>query len=119
MIFLWVAKIWVFFKVLFAIPKPMDVKRLNRDLKCPVCGGERGRLRCVTREQLVQGRPVTPMTLCEHTCLECGARFYERPVAEVNPSFVFQAVPRNRLERLADEADANEKFRQLERSQAN
>jgi hypothetical protein len=96
-LFYWIRGLLKKIAWLFKLPQELDVARVNPDLKCPVCGAEDGRLRCV--EQLVTNGTAI---LCEHTCNVCAARFYEKPVAKVNPSLVAHAVPRNQLEKDAD-----------------
>ncbi len=104
MIFHWLMKVLRFLAWLVFPPPKELLARVNPNMRCPVCGWAKGRLRCVEME--VQGPAVNGVrkvqTYAQHTCRVCGARCYESPVANVNPNFVHPAIPRDEIEKLED-----------------
>jgi C4-type Zn-finger protein len=115
MIFRWIQTLFRLFAMLF-IPPPRRGPRINSNLTCPVCGAEDGTLRCV--EVAATATPDTQLvsvtTLCQHRCNRCGARFYEKPVANVNPALVTPAIARNDIERAEDLRNTLQAGRQRE-----
>lgn len=91
------------------IPPPAG-SRVRRDpnLRCPVCGAHKGRLRCVAKE--IEGQEQTGAAkvgiFCEHTCAVCGARYCENPIAKVTTKIVQPAIPRSDIEKAEDVDDA-------------
>ena len=92
----------------FRKPLPRDIARIDPNLACPVCGARKGRLRCVVLAgpgpQSKDLPNLNMKVMCQHTCLRCGARSFEDPVAKVDPSHVLPAVPRDELEEREDRA---------------
>ena len=91
------------------VPPPASYwAKAERNRKCPVCGHRQGRLRCVEvpsqEPQKQQGvRPM--MTELQHSCLECGARCYEKPLdPKATTMTVRPAVARDDGERAEDAA---------------
>lgn len=100
MIFYWLRKLIMTIRWLVIAPDEKQFVKINKNLKCPVCGHADGRLRCV---EMLRSNNQTSV-LCQHTCNVCGARFYEIPVAKVDSSIVQHSIPRNKLEREEDSA---------------
>ena len=89
-------------RMVFPAPASYTMKR-DRNAKCPVCGERSGRLRSVERLMAAGGTNVeTRGVFCQHTCLKCGARFYDKPVVNVTPSHVFPAIARDEVEKRED-----------------
>lgn len=97
----------------FRTPDLQDISKISKDVPCPVCGNRDGRLRCVQR-------PTKPATedgtyalgsfeiLCQHTCNECGAEWFEKPVIKsVTSKTVLPSVARNELESSDDVRNRN------------
>src|ERR1700722_17483973 len=93
------------------IPRLQDVAKIDPNAQCPVCGNRAGRIRCVWQQQ--QDGPKPPKNeptlamrnmkvLAQHTCDECGARWFEKPIADVDPSRVMPGAPRTELEKAED-----------------
>lgn len=80
-----------------------DVARVRASAPCPVCGAKNGTLRCVERQntQGVNGRPAV-MIVAQHTCGDCGARWFERPVLKLSQNMVWASIPRNEAEKTED-----------------
>jgi hypothetical protein len=104
MIFYWLAKLARTVRWLFVAPQARDVAHISHKAACPVCGTRENVLRCVVLA--IAGKSVNgnqqAAVQCEHTCEECGARWYESPVAKVSVNSVFPAIPRDDIERAAD-----------------
>lgn len=104
MIWYWLERLGGFMLLLFGKP-PTDEqikmlnKRLDPNLKCPCCGATDGELRC-TEQQLQNNQT---KILMQHRCKVCRARFFENPIAEVNPSLVLHAIPVNDVEKAEDQ----------------
>jgi hypothetical protein len=109
MIFHWfVVVIRILLKLVIPPPAGSRVKR-DPKLRCPVCGSHKeGRLRCVAKE--IEGQEESGAAkvgiFCEHTCAVCGARYCEKPIANVTPKIVQPAIPRNDIEKAEDADDA-------------
>ena len=105
MIFYWLISILRKFIRLWHIPKPEDLAKIDPNARCPVCGAREGRLRCVWQaEPGPQSKDVPPKykVQCQHTCDECGARWFEKPVINVDPTKVLSSVARNEHETKED-----------------
>jgi hypothetical protein len=102
LIFYWLRRALYFVGWLFREPDKRQFARIDRNLRCPICGAtDGGRLRCVAR-QAKEGKTIGMKPLCQHTCLECGARFYEAPVLAVDSALVSPAIARDQIEERED-----------------
>jgi len=108
MIFVWIAKLLRALSRLILLPRVAETAKVDPNVPCPVCGARSGELRCVERDLEVGAKNGVGRraTLCQHRCKRCGARFYEAPVARVNPRLVQPAIPRDDVERLEDAREA-------------
>lgn len=102
MILWWLTCLGDWFVRLFTPLKPIDVARIERNASCPVCGARYGQLRTVVLNQIAEGKPPVKKVFCEHTCLECGARWFENPVVAINPDVVMPAIARSEIEKMED-----------------
>lgn len=102
MILWWLACLGDWAVRLFTPLKAIDIARIDRNESCPVCGARRGCLRTVVLNQIAEGKPPVKKIFCEHTCLECGGRWFEAPVVAVNPDLVMPAIARTDIEKLED-----------------
>ena len=103
MIFHWLMRLMRYMFWLLIPPRREDLARINPNLRCPVCGASRGRLRCVHKQTAAPpGQPGTVAVFCQHSCRECGARSFEKPIAAVGPSHVYPAIPRDDVEKAED-----------------
>jgi hypothetical protein len=84
-IFFWFACLVREIKWFFTWPKSIDVARINKNAPCPVCGARSGTLQTVNIKENAGPNYVVS---CQHTCKECVASWYERPVGSVTPSTV-------------------------------
>lgn len=93
---------------LFRAPKQQEISRIDPDTRCPVCGGQSGKLRCVqTTDQPVpeEGQLESKFyfILCRHLCNICGAMWFEKPVLKnVNVTTVLPSVARDDIESRED-----------------
>jgi formate dehydrogenase maturation protein FdhE len=94
MIFYWLGKFLRWLLRMIQMPKPLDVARIHPNSRCPVCGASRGSLRAVEIAGGVEGKNLA-MSLCQHTCSICGARWFEAAVVKIDPSLIQPALPRN------------------------
>jgi hypothetical protein len=108
MIFYWAINLLRRMAWLFKLPGPQEIARIDRNSPCPICGARAGRLRCVW--ELGPG-PKAPKELppnykvqCQHTCNECGGRWFEAPVVKVDPTRVLPSVARDEIEKAEDRA---------------
>lgn len=96
-------------KWFFWIPRPEDLALLDVDARCPGCGARKGRLRCVLMNKpgpvAENAIPQTRIQI-RHTCLICGCRWHEDPIAKVNHGlavgFVLPSVARDEIEKKED-----------------
>lgn len=94
MIWYWMRKFAEYVAWLVKPVQARDVKRHDQNAACPVCGHKRGSLRCVTRATpngSNSGQQVV-VTLDQHTCAVCGARWHEQPVVDVPSGSVWQHI---------------------------
>lgn len=84
--------------------KPLDVAKIDRDAKCPMCGHTLGVLRAVEADVREQGGSPRKKPLCQHTCQICGYRWFENPVVKLEPASGRPAVARDEHERAEDAA---------------
>ena len=103
MIFHWLLQLFRWLARLVISPPPLALAKIDVNARCPVCGHQRGRLRAVEVNASQTDVPQN-MTLCQHTCKDCGARWFERTIVKVNPGFVWPAVARDALEEKEDKA---------------
>jgi hypothetical protein len=109
MVFVWLVSFirkWVW---LFRPPRPEDLARIDENARCPVCGAFEGKLRCVLKRKAgPSARDATDpviagQILCQHTCLVCGGRWFDKPIAaKIDPSNVLPSVARDDLEARED-----------------
>ena len=106
MIFYWIILFLKQIVWFFRIPKPEELAKANRNERCPVCGHEDGRMRCVLRAKpgpRVQGRIVEGQILRQHKCNECGARWHHAPlVKNAETSKILPSVARDEFETKED-----------------
>jgi len=98
LIFYWLTKLLRGFLWLFRAPTPRDVARIWPDSPCPVCGARHGRLRA----RDIWDSQKRERMLCQHTCLECGARYFEAPVVAFKSGLVWGSLPRDEEEKAED-----------------
>lgn len=76
------AIVWTVFLFLFVIIRAIYRRRgaiVDVNLKCPGCGHRSGKLRCIVgRVENAEEKG-----FIEHTCLVCGATFYEETVVDL------------------------------------
>jgi hypothetical protein len=101
MIFHWLKQFLRTLARLIIPPTPLALARIEVNARCPVCAYRRGRLRTVEVDASKTDKPLNA-TLCQHTCLVCGARWFEPPIVKVDPGFVAPAIARNALEEKED-----------------
>ena len=107
MLFYWLISILRKFIRVWHIPKPEDLAKIDPNARCPVCGAHEGRLRCVWQaEPGPQSKDVPPKykVQAQHSCRQCGARWFEAPVIKIDPTRVLPSVARNELEAKEDRA---------------
>jgi C4-type Zn-finger protein len=102
MIWHWMLRALRFVVWLFAPAQPRDVAKINANAPCPVCNHRNGNLRTVHLMRIVAGKPPIKEVFCRHECNNCGARFFELPVVEVNPNVVLPAVAADDWEKSED-----------------
>lgn len=102
MIFYWIISALRQIVWFFRIPKPEELARIDTNAPCPVCGAREGRLRCVLKAKpgpAAKNPVIGGQILCQHTCYECGARWFDSPIVkDVDPSKVLASVARTDLE---------------------
>lgn len=103
MIFHWVKQLFRWLARLVIPPTPMALARIELNARCPVCAHRGGRLRAVELDASKTDKPLS-VTLCQHTCLVCGARWFEKPIVKVDPGFVAPAIARDAFEEKEDAA---------------
>jgi C4-type Zn-finger protein len=84
-IFFWFACLIREIRWFFTWPKSIDVARINKNAPCPVCGARSGKLQTV---HMQENAAPSYVVSCQHTCTECEACWYERPVVSVTPATV-------------------------------
>jgi hypothetical protein len=104
MIFYWLALLGDFVVRLFAPVKPRDVARIDVNHPCPCCNFRKGKIRTVKLMRKVGGRAGLPEIFIEHTCQQCGARWFEATVVRVGPDLIMPGLPRTQLELAADDS---------------
>ncbi len=90
----------------FRPPSLRDIARIDPNAPCPVCGERNGKIRCVWQ---AQPGPRPPKDLppnlkvqCQHSCQQCGARWFEEPIVKVDPTRVLPSAARTDLEKAED-----------------
>jgi hypothetical protein len=104
MLFHWLKRFLRVLARLIIPPPPLALARIEVNARCPVCGHHRrGRLRTVEVDASKGGVPVRAI-LCQHACLICGARWFEKPIVNVDPGFVTPSIARDSDEEKEDAA---------------
>lgn len=107
MIWFWLVEFIRKIVKLIRIPNAEEFAIVAPNAKCPVCGHNKGHLRCVL---VADPGPNPPKNLqvpgsikCQHSCEICGARWFDKPiVSKVDSSMVLPCVARTELEAAED-----------------